>query len=362
VLDLDDTMWGGIVGDQGWENLRLGGHDALGESFVDFQRAVKALTRRGIVLGIVSKNEEATALEAIRSHPEMVLREGDFVGWRINWKDKAQNIVDLAQDLNLGLQSVVFIDDNPVERARVRDMLPEVLVPEWPEDKLLYKSALLGLRCFDTPSLSKEDAERTQLYAAEKARDRLQQQVGSIDEWLKSLEMTVKVERLGAANIQRTAQLMNKTNQMNLSTRRLTEAELLEWAKGPGRELFAITVTDKFGDAGLTGIVSLEVDGARGSIVDFILSCRVMGRRVENTMLHVIVDRARALGVKEIDAALITTKKNKPCLGFFEGSGFTHAGEQRFTWDATKPYELPAAIRLEVVESAPSGTTKRGGR
>ncbi|MEO7097578.1 MAG: HAD-IIIC family phosphatase, partial [Polyangiales bacterium] len=350
VLDLDDTMWGGIVGDAGWENLRLGGHDAVGESFVDFQRAVKALTRRGIVLGIVSKNEEATALEAIRSHPEMILREGDFVGWRINWRDKAQNIVDLAADLNLGLQSVVFIDDNPVERARVRDMLPEVLVPEWPEDKLLYKSALLGLRCFDTPSLSKEDAERTHLYAAEKQREKLQRTVGSIDEWLKSLDMTVKVEPLDAANLQRTAQLLNKTNQMNLSTRRLTDAELLEWAKGAGRHLLTITVTDKFGDAGLTGIVSMEVSGARATIVDFVLSCRVMGRKVENTMVHLVVDRARALGATEVEATLLTTKKNKPCLGFFEGSGLTHAGEQRFTWDASKPYELPAAIRLEVVE------------
>ena len=358
VLDLDDTMWGGIVGDAGWENLRLGGHDALGESFVDFQRAVKALTRRGVVLGIVSKNEESTALEAIRSHPEMVLREGDFVGWRINWRDKAQNIVDLAADLNLGLQSVVFIDDNPVERARVRDMLPEVLVPEWPEDKLLYKSALLGLRCFDTPSLSKEDAERTQLYAAEKQRDRLQQQVGSIDEWLKSLQMKVLVEPLGPKNLQRAAQLLNKTNQMNASTRRLTEAELLAWTQGghgeqlegrKSRHLFTLTVRDKFGDAGLTGIVSLEVDGKRGTIVDFVLSCRVMGRKVENTMLHLVVSRARSLGVTEVEATVLTTAKNKPCLGFFKDSGFVDRGEQRFTWDATEAYALPAAIELEVV-------------
>ena len=144
VLDLDDTMWGGIVGDVGWENLRLGGHDGTGEAFVDFQRAVKGLTRRGIVLAVVSKNEEATALEAIRKHPEMVVREEDLVAWRINWNDKAQNILEIVKELNLGLQSVVFIDDNPVERARVREALPEVLVPEWPEDKHLYRARSRG--------------------------------------------------------------------------------------------------------------------------------------------------------------------------------------------------------------------------
>jgi HAD superfamily phosphatase (TIGR01681 family) len=170
VLDLDDTLWGGIVGDIGWENLQLGGHDAVGEAFVDFQHAVKALTARGIVLGIVSKNTERVALDAIDTHPQMVLRRTDFVGWRINWQDKAQNIADLAAELHLGLQSVVFIDDNPVERARVRDALPEVFVPDWPEDKLLYTERFLGLRCFDAPAISREDAERTALYAAERER------------------------------------------------------------------------------------------------------------------------------------------------------------------------------------------------
>ena len=163
ILDLDDTLWGGIVGDDGWENLRLGGHDAVGEAFADFQNELKALKNRGILLAIVSKNQEDVALEAIKKHPEMALRKDDFVGWRINWNDKAQNIVELVSELNLGLQSVVFIDDNPVERARIRDTLPEILVPEWPEDKMMYKKALCELACFDTSSISKEDAERTKM-------------------------------------------------------------------------------------------------------------------------------------------------------------------------------------------------------
>ena len=152
VVDLDDTLWGGVVGDLGWESLRLGGHDPMGEAFKDFQLALKALKRRGVLLGIVSKNEEQTALEALRLHPEMVLREDDFAGWRINWQDKAQSIVELAAELNLGLQAVVFLDDNPVERARVREALPEVLVPELPANPMEFKAALQQLRCFDTPA------------------------------------------------------------------------------------------------------------------------------------------------------------------------------------------------------------------
>jgi FkbH-like protein len=348
VLDLDDTMWGGIVGDQGWENLRLGGHDSIGESFVDFQRAVKALTKRGIVLGIVSKNEESVALEAIKKHPEMVLREDDFVGWRINWRDKAQNIVDLTQELNLGLQSVVFIDDNPVERARVREALPEVFVPEWPEDKLFYRSALAQLRCFDIAAISKEDAERTQLYAAERKRDQLQKQVGSMSEWLKSLEMKVKAEPLAPHNVQRTTQLLNKTNQMNLSTRRLNEAELTEWANHAGRRLWAVSVSDKFGDAGLTGIISVEVKDGVASVVDYVLSCRVMGRTVENLMVHMAVDWSRGHGAKEIRAVHLPTAKNKPCLTFWQQqSKFTSGDGATFTWDASAAYEAPEAIALE---------------
>jgi FkbH-like protein len=347
VLDLDDTLWGGVVGDVGWENLRLGGHDGLGESFVDFQRAVKGLTRRGIVLAIVSKNEEATALEAIRKHPEMVLREHDFVGFRINWRDKAQNILELAGQLNLGLQSVVFIDDNPVERARVRDALPEVLVPSWPEDKHLYRSALAGLRCFDSARISREDAERTQLYGAERNREALQATVGSVDEWLMSLAMVVRAEPLAAHNVARTVQLLNKTNQMNLATRRLTEAELVQWAAAPGRRVWSVHVADRFGDAGLTGIVSVEVDGAEGRIVDFVLSCRVMGRKVEETMVHLAVEHARSLGLERVTAEHLPTAKNQPSLAFWQGSGFARRADGAFLWEASLPFPAPESIQLE---------------
>ena len=347
VVDLDDTLWGGIVGDVGWQGLRLGGHDGAGEAYVDFQRGLKALTRRGIVLGIVSKNEQSVALEAIESHPEMALRRADFVGFRINWMDKARNIADLAAELNLGLQSVVFLDDNPVERARVREALPEVLVPEWPADPLLYPSALASLRCFDAPALSKEDAERTRLYAEEQQRTALRTQVSDLDEWLKTLGIKVRAEPLSATTLARAAQLLNKTNQLNLSTRRLTEPELQAWTTAGERALFTLTVADRFGDAGLTGVVSVERDGDKARLVDFVLSCRVMGRKIELAMLHLAVEQARKWGARRLEANLLPTAKNKPTREVLDKSGLSPEGGTLYSWDAEQPFPMPGAVRLE---------------
>jgi len=347
IVDLDDTLWGGIVGDIGWEALRLGGLDGIGEAFVDFQKAVKELTRRGTVLGIVSKNEESVALEAIRNHPSMVLREADFVGWRINWTDKARNILDLANSLNLGLQSVVFIDDNPVERARVREALPEVYVPEWPAEPFLYPSALRSLRCFDPASLSREDLERTRMYGEERQRTALRESVGSLEEWLQTLDIQVKVEPLSAATSVRASQLLNKTNQLNLTTRRLTESELMSWAEHRDHDFWVVSVADRFGDAGLTGLLGLEYDGAVAKVVDFVLSCRVMGRKVEETLVHVAVAAARARAATHVRAHYLPTAKNKPCLTFWQGSGFHNEGDSVFTWETAKPYPLSSAIRLD---------------
>lgn len=347
ILDLDDTLWGGVVGDAGWENILLGGHDPIGEGYVDFQHALKSLTNRGILLGLVSKNEESTALEAINKHPEMVLDLKDLAGWKINWQDKAQNIVDMVSELNLGLQSVVFIDDNPVERARVRDTLSEVFVPEWPNDPMLYKSTLLNLRCFDTPSISKEDMERTKMYLSEQQRTSMKESVSSLDEWLKGLKMKVKVEELSDINIQRTTQLLNKTNQMNLATRRMTEPELFEWANADGHYIWTFRVSDRYGDAGLTGIISLEVKNGSGQITDFILSCRVIGRKVEETMLHKIIQHARSLGLSKLTAEYKNTPKNKPCFDYWIRSGFDFDEEKNlFTWDLEKDYGLPECIEL----------------
>jgi len=345
IVDLDDTLWGGIVGDVGWENLVLGGHHHRGEAYADFQRALKSMKNRGIVLAIASKNDERTAIEAIAGHPEMVLRLEDFAARRINWQDKAGNIVDMLAELNLGPQSAVFIDDSPAERARVRESLPEILVPDWPQDPLLFPSTLLGLDCFETASLSREDADRTEMYLSESSRRALRNSVGSVQEWLSGLQIRVQAEELRPANLPRAAQLLNKTNQMNLSTRRLSEAELAGWAAAPNRKLWTVRVSDKFGDAGLTGIVSLEVQEGDARIVDFILSCRVMGRRIEEFMLAEAIDYARRAGADRVSARYLPTAKNRPCLEFFESLSprFQRQGDS-FVRDEREPFPYPDHI------------------
>jgi FkbH-like protein len=350
VVDLDDTMWGGIVGETGPAGLRLGGHDPVGEAYVDFQHALKALTRRGIILGVVSKNEESVALEAIREHPEMVLRLEDFAGWRINWRDKAENLVDLVSELNLGLASVVFLDDNPAERGRVREALPEVLVPDWPGDPMRQALELRRMDAFDQPRLSREDRERAGNYRAERERRTLRAEAPSIEDWLRDLELRVVAAPVGPSSLPRAVQLLNKTNQMNLRTRRMTEGGFAAWMEGPDRRSWVFRVQDRFSDAGLTGLVSLEVQGRRATLEDFILSCRVFGRNVEDTMLHVATVAARSLGAEILEARYLPTERNAPCLAFFrDRSGLAEHGSDPPTFVASleAPHPLPPHVLLE---------------
>jgi FkbH-like protein len=325
--------------------LRVGGHDHVGEAFVDFQRELKALSRRGILLAIASKNEEKVALEAIEKHPEMILERDDFVGWRIDWEDKALNIVDLVAALNLGLRSVVFIDDSPAERSRVREALPEVLVPEWPVDPALYAAALRDLRCFDVPRISSVDRERTGMYAAERRRRELKKEVPSLEDWFRSLALRVRAEPLNAGNAPRASQLLDRTHQMNLTGRQLSAAELLAWAALPGREAWVFYVSDRFGDSGLTGLASLEEKERWGLVADFALSCRVMGRQVEEAMVHHLVERASARGLEQLRAECVPTPQNGPCLSFFTRR-LPAAGAHAFSWELKRSFPLPPHIEL----------------
>jgi FkbH-like protein len=350
VVDLDGTLWGGILGDLGWENLGIGGHDAIGEAFADFQRELKALRQRGILLAISSKNEEPAALEAITRHPEMVLKKEDFVAWRINWNDKAANIADMVAELNLGLDSVVFLDDNPVERSRVGEALPQILVPDLPDDKMLLASFLRKLDCFDPGFISETDRARTQLYQTEQQREALRGATQSIDEWLGKLATRVTIEPLNGQNRDRALQLLNKTNQMNLSTRRLSEAELQAWLGSTQNHFWTLRVVDRFGDSGLVGLMSLSAENDRGQILDFILSCRVMGRRIEAAMLHHLLMQAKALGLSFVEADYVPTIKNGPCLKFFESSGAERNGNL-FRWDTKQDYHPPQHVAVELSQA-----------
>lgn len=343
VVDLDDTLWGGVIGDVGVDGLRLGGHDFVGEAFVDFQRTLKSFTNRGILLAIASKNNENIALDAFK-HPEMVLKLSDFAGWRINWTDKARNISELAAELNLGLQSIVFIDDNPAERGWVREALPEVLVPEWPTDVTLYREALLELNCFDTVAATDEDRHRAAFYQKDRERKAAAVEAPSHEAWLNSLGIKAKVSRLNKTNLQRAAQLLNKTNQMNLRTRRMTESELWEWASTPDHHVWTFNISDKFGDSGLVGIVSL----AGGRVEDFVLSCRAMGRTVEEAMVRFLIDRAKQSGHATLSFEYEPTEKNKPCLDFFKASGLVEA-DNRFVADTQTTDVAAPAVELEEI-------------
>ncbi|MCC7124229.1 MAG: HAD-IIIC family phosphatase [Acidobacteria bacterium] len=343
VLDLDDTLWGGLVGETGPAALRLGGHDATGEAFADFQRALLALKERGVLLAIASKNDERVALDAIETHPEMVLRRSDFAAWRIDWTDKAANILALARELNLGLQSMVFIDDSAIERARVREALPDVLVPDWPSSPLLYVDALVSLGCFDAVTLTGEDRARATQYADERVRTAEREAMG-VDDWLRRLDLQIDVEELHDRNAPRAVQLLNKTNQMNLRTRRLDHAQFNAWLAGGRRKAWTFRVRDRFGDAGLTGLASIEIDDATARLTDFVLSCRVFGRRIELAMLHTVSEWARRQGARELVADYEPTAKNAPTLTFLESSGLRQTAPGQFTWNLDDAFAAPADL------------------
>ena len=339
-LDLDDTLWGGIVGEDGVEGLVLGGHDARGEAFVAFQRDLQRLTRIGVQLALVSRNDEVTALAAFDGHPEMVLRRADLAGWRIGWGDKAEAIASLLDELRLGPASAVFIDDSPAERGRVAEAHPELFVPDWPTNPMLYPAALRALDCFDPATLSREDRGRTAAYQAEQSRSHDLAASTSREDWLASLDLTLDVRPLDDVDLARTVQLLNKTNQMNLATRRFTDRELAELAARDDVRVVTVRVSDRYGDAGLTAVIAVEREEAseRVRLTDLVVSCRVLGRGVEQHLLHVAAGLARDLATthggtaRDLLATFLPTARNSPCRALLDASGALCEGDD-YSWD-----------------------------
>jgi len=344
ALDLDNTLWGGVLGDVGLRGIKLGGHDHMGEAFADFQQAVKRLANRGVALVVVSKNYELNALDVFDNHPEMALHRADLSAWRINWDDKAQNIVDIAKELNLGLESFVFIDDNPLERARVSEALPSVLVPDWPTDPAEYVDALNSLTCFNVPSISLEDARRTEMFVAERSRQKLKNSMNH-DAWLETIEMRVAVEKPSPGNISRIVQLINKSNQFNARTRRVSETKIAEMQNTPGSIILGFRVSDKYGDSGLTGVISAKMVSDSFHIVDFVMSCRVMGRGVERLMLSELTGFASQNGAKEIVCEVVETERNLPMREFLDGSGLLK-NSNKYCWKLPNRYPRPHHITV----------------
>jgi FkbH-like protein len=319
VCDLDNTLWGGVIGDDGVQHIKLGAPDQLGECFHAFQVALKSMRSRGIMLAICSKNEEGVALAAIEEHPAMVLRKSDFVAWRINWRDKAENLLEIAEDLNLGIDSFVFLDDSPQERDQVRQILPQVYTPELPPSPSEYARFLTALSCFETPTLGREDFRRTEMVRAERDRKETLNVRDNVDSWLRSLQIVVRATPLRRDNLARAAQLINKTNQFNLALRRLDEGSLWRWVEDPNHSAYTFHVSDRFGDFGLVGLSSVEFEGTNARIVDFVMSCRVMGKKVEEALLGYTIAQARAAGADRITASAVDGPRNQPAKAFFAG-------------------------------------------
>ncbi|MDQ6671972.1 MAG: HAD-IIIC family phosphatase [Chloroflexota bacterium] len=347
VLDLDNTLWGGVVGEDGAHGLQLGS-DAPGNAFVALQSELERLWRRGILLAICSKNNPDEALAAIDGHPDMVLRQSHFSAIRINWESKAVNLREIARELNIGLDSLVFLDDNPVERARVRAELPEVLTPELPADPAQFRSVLLELGVFDTLALTEEDRQRQRVYAEQKDRRASETRMaagGSVADYLASLNMVVELAPANSLTLPRIAQLTNKTNQFNLTTRRYGEAEIADRV-AQGWVAIGARVTDRFGDNGLTGVVLARPDGDVWEIDTLLLSCRVMGRRVETALLAVVADEALRSGARRLTGWFLPTPKNAPSRDCYSTHGF-HCVEARPDGGSRWELELPSSA-LEV--------------
>ena len=322
ILDLDNTVWGGVVGDDGVDGIILGQGDPTGEAYLSVQRAALELRRRGVLLAVSSKNEDATARLPFQQHPEMLLTEGDIAAFHANWADKARNIQTIAAELSLGLESMVFLDDNPVERGLVRRLLPQVAVPELPEDPALYARTLAAAGYFEAVEFSAEDRQRATYYQHNVKRLELQAQAGDIDAYLASLDMEISFQPFDDMGRGRIAQLIAKSNQFNLTTRRYSEADIERIQADPDCVTLQVRLTDVFGDNGMISVVICRQGGDAWDIDTWAMSCRVLGRKVENAVLRDLRDQARRHGIRQLIGHYVPTARNGLVAGHYAGLGF----------------------------------------
>jgi FkbH-like protein len=324
ILDLDNTMWGGVIGDDGLQGIKLGQGSPYGEAFLAFQSYVRDLGRRGVILAVCSKNDEANALSPFIEHPEMLLRRSDIACFVANWNDKASNIRSIAQQLNIGLDFCAFVDDNPFERNLVRQELPMVAVPEVSDDPSTYAQTVADAGYFEALSLTDEDRTRNQLYQSNWEREALKESATDLGAYLRGLDMKMvwkHFDRIGAARI---TQLINKTNQFNLMTRRYTDDEVAEIMTDPTCFGLQIRLIDRFGDNGIIAIVIGRLQPDNTVLVDtWLMSCRVLGRQVEEATLHLVAAEARKLGAKALIGEYRPTKKNGMVKEHYQRLGFT---------------------------------------
>ena len=323
VLDLDNTLWGGVIGDDGMEGIVLGQGSAGGEAYAAFQQYARGLAARGVILAVCSKNDEANALEPFEHHPEMVLKRADIACFVANWQDKPTNLRRIAAELNIGLDALVFLDDNPMERDLVRQELPMVAVPEVTDDPESFAAALDSGGYFEALAVTEEDRERTAQYRGNRAREALREGATDLEAYLRGLEMALTWRRFDRVGLARVVQLINKSNQFNLTTRRYTEEDVLAVMADPRAFGLQLRLLDRFGDNGVIAIVIGRVDDAGDCEIDtWLMSCRVLGRQVEPTTLNLIAAQAAALGAKRLVGVYVPTKKNAMVRDHYAKLGF----------------------------------------
>ena len=339
VLDLDNTVWGGVIGDDGLEGIKIAQGDATGEAHLAVQRMALDLRQRGIVLAVSSKNTDEIARAPFEQHPEMLLKLEHIAVFQANWNDKATNIQAIAEELSLGLDSFVFLDDNPAERGLVRELLPQVAVPELPEDPSGYARTLAAGGYFESVAFATEDLKRAGFYQDNAKRASLQKQVGGVDAYLASLDMTIHFQPFDAKGRARIVQLINKSNQYNLTTRRYTEPEILDAELDPEVFTLQVRLTDIFGDNGMISVVICRPAANETWEIDtWLMSCRVLGRKVEHMVLRKILEEARAAGVRKLIGSYKPTERNKLVVEHYAKLGFVKVREDA---SGLTEWELP---------------------
>ena len=339
VLDCDNTLWGGVMGEDGIDGIRLDGHDYPGKAYYDFQKSVLQLAERGVLVVLCSKNNEADVLEVLDNHPWCLIKRSHLSGYRINWEDKATNIAGLAEELNLGLDSFVYVDDNPAEVELVRQVLPQVTALLVPEKLYTYPALLLHGGWFDTLTVSQEDRQRAALYQGEVQRKAERNLHVDLDAYLASMEIEADVHRATAGEVARVAQLTQKTNQFNLTTRRYSDHDIEALRSGADSAVFTLTARDRFGVLGLVGVLVMRKEGDHAVFDTLLMSCRVLGRGLETAFVLECMEQAREQwGLRSWSAEYVPTPKNGQVATFWDGFGFALSTQDK----GVKRYRLDA--------------------
>ena len=353
VLDCDNTLWGGIIGEDGLDGIKLDGHDYPGRIYYDFQKTILRLVERGILITLCSKNNQQDVFDVLNKHPWCLLKSTHLSAYRINWTDKAANLSSLAKELNLGLDSFVFVDDNPRELSLVKQLLPEVTVLQVPEKLYEFPRLLLRDALFDTLSSAQEDKLRTQLYQTEFLRKTEQQQHASLESYLVSLDQTAAIHTARAGEIARVAQLTQKTNQFNLTTRRYSEFEIQQFATDDDSCVYTLSASDRFGSLGVIGVLIAKRKENTGIVDNLLMSCRALGRELEIAFIvQCMNDLANEWKLSGWEAEYISSTKNSQVADFWEKIGFVLMGEEnevmRFELGAGRPaLPFPHYIRID---------------